>query len=179
MLKIKLNKEIFIFCVVLFIIVIEVFLLLPVAVKSTISINKKISAVKKDIIAIEKDWPLKSAYIQKISQLTQQISNLNTKYISPQQISSLLSFISSESKKFNIEIQQIKPANLQKKESLKLGAFSYIPIDIALNANFHDLKAFLEYLQNSNYFFEITKIDITSEPPLHKINLTICGLLKE
>ncbi|MCM8787770.1 MAG: type 4a pilus biogenesis protein PilO [Candidatus Omnitrophica bacterium] len=179
MFKIKVNKEIVIFYVLLFIIIVEIFFLLPIPIKSTININKKISDVKKNIIAIEKDWPLKDVYNEKISQLTEQISNLNTKYISVQQISSLLSFISSESKKFNVEIQQINPKNLQKKEVSKAGTFSYIPIDITLVANFHNLKAFLEYLQNSSYFFEITAIDITSEPPLHKINLTICGLVKE
>jgi len=38
---------------------------------------------------------------------------------------------------------------------------------------------FLRFLENSQYFFEVSELNINYTEGIEKINITICGLLKE
>jgi hypothetical protein len=177
--KLTVNKEIVVFITIVAIIAIELFVALPFTVGNIVGLNKKIRKVKKDIETIEHDWPRKDVYLKKQLDLTVEIKTMESKYVSAAQVSSLLSFISSESKNYDIEIQGHRPGKIQKYAKSNQGQFNYLPIETDARGGYHNLARFLEYLQKGQYFFEISDLTIVNEYPYNSIKMTICGLEKE
>jgi hypothetical protein len=177
--KLKIDREVISLGVFLVILILELFVVLPFSIKNIIILGKNITKIKNDLVTIAREWPSKSAYEKQNDQLKEEANNIRTKFILPQQESSLISFISSESKNFNVEIKNLKPLESQAYISNKLGKFSYLPIAISAQGQFHNLAAFLGYLQNSKFFFEVKELSILSNYPYHTVEMSICGIIKE
>lgn len=177
--KLKIDKYILIFAAALSVCALELFFLLPLEFKKISSTNKKIAKIKSDIETIEKDWPHKDDYLKYSAQIQTEIESVYDKFIVPQAESSLFSFISSESKKFGIEIKVLKPLGMEDYASTKSAKFKYLPISIKAQGQFHNLGKFLESLQSGKHFFEIKELKIKSDYPEHEIDMIICGLIKE
>ncbi|MFA5270986.1 MAG: hypothetical protein WC412_01435 [Candidatus Omnitrophota bacterium] len=142
-------------------------------------INKKINQLKQELVQVERDWPNRDAFYKQKEVFKQEIGGMHTKFILPQAESALYSFLSSESKNFNVQVKVLKPAPLQDYLTTKLGKFKYLPIIISARGSFHSLASFLDYIQNSKYFFDVTELRIASGAPYHSVDMVICGLVKE
>ncbi len=156
----------------------EIIILFSV-VFATSGTNKEINKLRGNLAQIEKEWPRRDNFSKQKENLKQEISEMHTKFILPQTESVLYSFISSESKGYNVQVKVLKPGAMQDYSTTKLGKFKYLPIIISAKASFHGLANFLDYLQNSKYFFDITELRITAGLPYNSIDMVICGLVKE
>lgn len=176
--KLKLDKNI-ILAIVLAVVLIGEVILLILGTGAVFNINKKISKIKQDLATIEKEWPNKDSYLNKSESLKKEIAALREKFILPQQESALFSYISSESKNFNVQIKVIKPQAMQDHAASKVGKFKYLPITISAISSFHGFAQFIDFIQTGKYFFDVTEMQILSNSPYHSIEMVICGLVKE
>ena len=176
--NLNLNKDYLPFLGIILILIVEIFILF-FAVKYLFNLNKKVLTIKKTIETTKSEKLLLDSYKSKIENLKKELELLNNKSIGYAEESNLLSFISSESKNFKFEINKITPLQRLKYTTTKDNKFSYIPINIEAVCSFHSLVDFLRFLENSKYFFEVSELNISYLEGVEKINITICGLLKE
>jgi len=177
--KLKLDRQVVIFSAVIVALALEFFILLPWSIGRIIQVNKRTRKTFQDIKVVKQEWPDKDAYLEKKGQLKKDIEAIRSKFITSQETSKLLSFISSASRDFKVEIESFSPLKVEEYTSNKYGQFKYIPIEIKAKSKFHNLALFLEYLYKSQYFFEIKDLKITSGYPYNPIEITICGLIVE
>jgi hypothetical protein len=177
--KLNLDKQTIALIILAGVLLLEVFLFLPLGIGKVGALNKEISLVQAKIKNIETDWPKKDKYVRQNDELKTNIQTLKMSFLLAQQEANALSFISSESEKFNIKIEVLKPSKLKDFASTKFGSFKYLPIVVRGSGKFHDAAKFFEYLQNSKYFFEITEIDIFPGAVGNSMEMIICGLIKE
>jgi len=176
--KLKVEKNVIIFAVIIGIVACELLVLLPLEVINIVAIQKKLSSIKHNLATIEQDWPKKDVYVRNQGEVKEAITSLHGKFVNPQEASNLFSFISSSGKNFNVEIRVLNPADLQEYASIPGGKIKYLPITMSLQSSFHNLARFLEYLQTSQYFFEVTELKIFSGFPANTIEMVLCGLVK-
>jgi len=179
MYKLKIDKYIVAFCIVAVVGLFELFFLLPLGIKKLSVLHKKIDKIREDITAVEKEWPHKDAYIKNIENIKAEIESVKNKIGVAGQESHLFSFISSASKNYGVEIKVLKPQELKNLTATKISVIKYLPIDIKLKGQFHGLAQFLDYLQNSEYFFDVREITIKGGYPYDDIEAVICALVKE
>ncbi len=176
--KIKLDKNTIIFCAVTIFLIGELLIALPGQFRRINDLSKKIAELAQQLDNIERDWPERDKYLNDKELLKKEIKEVQNKFVLPQQESKLLSFISTSSKDFEVTIGTFSPGSPRKYKSTKFGNFKYLPISISAQGKFHNLAMFLDFLQNSQYFFEITNLKITSGYPYHSVGMTICGLIQ-
>lgn len=176
--KIKVDKKIILISVLGLILLIEL-IVIPLEIGSIFNINKRITKTNRDLNIIQKEWPDKEDYLKRSKDLEQEIGQMRAKFILPQQETTLFSYISSESKNFNVQIKLLKPALPQDYASNKLGKFKYLPIIIEAKSSSYDLLNFFNFIQTGQYFFDVTEMRISSDSPYHSVTMVICGLLKE
>ncbi|MBP7087739.1 MAG: type 4a pilus biogenesis protein PilO [Candidatus Omnitrophica bacterium] len=176
--KLNLDREKLIFFVLIIFLALEIFVLFPWAIDKIVRLSKEAADLKTKLIAIEKDWPKKDSYLDQEAKLKEEVDKQKSSFISLQQESKLLSFISQNSKNFAVEIESIVPKELKDYLLDKSGKLKYLPIEIKMRSNFHNLALFLDYLQNSQYFFEVKELKITYAEGFNYANILICGLVE-
>ncbi len=170
--KIKLDKQSIVFITLAVFLVIEVFIILPWGIGKIVKSNKEIKSLKQQIKAAETEWPRLSDYSKKVETLQSTIKNYKQKAIKQGQESRLISFISENSRKYNIKIKAITPLDSIPAEN---DNFNYVPFQIEAEGEFHNLGNFFSFLQNSDYFFELKELTLAGFRPT-KINMLLCGL---
>ena len=176
--KIKLNKQFIIFLAVSVFFLLEVIVLLPMGIKKIFVLNKEKNDFTQKIKNIEIDWLSKGIYESKKNDLSKEIEEMRNKSILYKQSSTLISFISSTSKDFGVQIKTISPGQLKEYQE-NLENFKLLPIKIKSKSNFHDFVNFLDQLQSSKYFIEMKGLEITTEDEDIFIEMEICGLVEE
>lgn len=177
--NLNLDKRSLAFIILTVVLIVEVGLFLPLQVSKIRELNKEIATAKNNLANLDRDWPKRSQYLEENENLREEIKMINGKFFSPRQEASMLSFLSSESEGFAIKIEVLKPIDVKERASTKFGVFESLPVMVKATGRFHNLVRFLDYLQNSKYFFEVKKLDIFSGEPYHSIDMIICGLIKE
>ncbi|MFH1504155.1 MAG: hypothetical protein ABIH08_02030 [Candidatus Omnitrophota bacterium] len=175
----RFQKKTIIFFGVIIFVALEAFILLPERIKSVVVLNKKIIFSAEKVEAIKKEWPKREKYLEECRVLEVEIDKAKARIVSSQQESALLSFISTNSKDFGVEIQSLYPDKPQELASVNSPQLKYLPISIKAKSEFHGLVKFLEYLQNSSYFFEIKDLSVESGYPYNSIEALICAIIKE
>jgi Tfp pilus assembly protein PilO len=177
--KLKIDKYITVFCIVAVVGLLELFFLLPLEITKLSDLHKKIDKIRADINAFTKEWPRKDGYIKNIENIKAEIESIKNKISVSGEESHLFSFISSASKNYAVEIKVLKPQELKPLAATKSGEVKYLPINIRLRSQFHSLAQFLDYLQNSEHFFDVREITIKGGYPYDEIEAVICTLIKE
>ena len=177
--KLNLDKPAVVFFVLVFFLALEIIILFPWAISKISDLGKNITRVKISLTAIKKDWPNKDDYLKKEEKLKDAVSRQHASFIPVQQESKLLSFISKSSKNFEVEVESIIPGEPEDYSLDKKGKLKYLPINIKMKSNFHNLAVFLDYLQNSQYFFEVKEVKILAGDKYNSINMLICGLIEQ
>jgi len=177
--KLNFDKKSIVFFSIAAFIVIEVAVFIPWGIKRIISSNREIKFVATRLKNIERDWPNKDRYVQQKEQLSKSLGELRSKFVSTQDESKLLSFISTSSKEFGVEIKSLLPSKVQDYTSTEFGKFKYLPIVIKAESKFHNLVLFLEYLGNSKYFFEVKKVNISGTRKKNTVEMIVCAAIQE
>jgi len=177
--KLKLDKYIIVFFALIVFLLIEVFIFIPFGIKKMSSISQKTARLVKDLNQIEREWPNKDDYIKRIDELKTEVEEKRNRFALHHEESKLISFISSKSKNFDIEILSLSPGDLQDYTTTDFGEFKYLPLSIKAKGKYHNLALFLEHLQSSQYFFEVKDLDISSSKPVNKIDIIICAIVRQ
>jgi len=177
--KINFDKTTIIFSLLVLFLALELFLFLPASIKRIKSAGQQISVIGSKLRAVETEWPKKTTYLEKVEQHKQNIKSLRDKFVEPQQESKVLSFISSGTKDFDVEIIGITPGKLEIHEDSQVEGISYLPINVTATSGFHNFLAFLNYLQDGKYFFQVEKLNMLSQYPRNSVDLTISALVKK
>ena len=175
--KLNFDKHTAIFLVLAIFLIIEIFVVSPSAINKIVELNKKISNAAGNLETAKKEW-VNNTSIEKKRLLEKEIERINLKFISSQEESKLLSFMSRSSKNFEVQIEALSPGKVKDFISTKFNELQPLPINLEVKSSFHDLALFLEYLQNSQYFFEVKELDISYEHPYNLAEALICGMIK-
>lgn len=175
--KINIDKQTAVFLILAVVLFTELFIVFPWEIKKISDLTKRTTEAARRVISIENEWPRKDRYLKEKRELKEEIKRVEEKFISRQQESKILSFISVSSKDFKVKIQSLTPGELQEYTSTKFGEFKYLPVAIKADSKFHDLVSFLNHLNDSRYFFEVKKLDILSKSPYNSIEMIICGAI--
>ncbi|MFH1876521.1 MAG: hypothetical protein ABH865_06495 [Candidatus Omnitrophota bacterium] len=157
----------------------ELLIFLPLELGVLVKLNAKIVTMKKDLAMIKQEWPRRETFLTQNETLGEENKQLIAKYISADQESSLLSFISALGKEKNVEIKSLRPGKLQAYVKGKLGTFSYFPVDVEGQSGFHNLALLLQEAQRSRYFFDVLELSVTSGERTNDVQMVLCGLEKE
>jgi hypothetical protein len=177
--KLNIDKNIITISILALILLCAILIFIPLQLRILTNVNKKINALRTNLLTARKEWPVKDRYFLQSEKLKSELKDLRQKFIIPQEESALFSYISSESKNFDINIRVLKPQPLQDYLSTKLGKFKFVPITINAQGKFHNLARFFDYIQRGKFFFDVTELKISSGSLSHSIEITICGLMKE
>ena len=175
--KINIDKQTIVFFILAAILFLELLIAFPWEIKKISDLTKRTAEVAQRVTSIEHEWPRKDKYLKDKSKLVDEIKRIKEKFILRQQESKILSFISVSSKDFKVKIQSLTPGEVQEYTSTKFGEFKYLPVAIKADSKFHDLVLFLNYLNNSQYFFEVKELDILSRSPYNSIEMIISGAI--
>lgn len=173
--KINIDKPTFSFIIIAIVLLIELFIIFPWEISKMGGLTKKQGKLIEKINSIENEWPKKDKYLDSKEKLKEEIGKIRGKFITPNQESKILSFISSSSKKFGIEINSLIPEALSPYITGDVGNFKYLPIKVKAKGNFHNLAMFIDYLNSSQYFFEVKKLSMKSSLSDNIIEMVICG----
>ena len=173
--KINIDKQTVVFFILAAILSIELFVAFPWEIKKISNLTKSTTKIAQRVTSIKNEWPRKDKYLKAKRELKEDIKRIQKKFISKQQESRMLSFISVSSKDFRVKIQSLTPGELEEYTSTKFGEFKYLPVAVKADSKFHDLVLFLNHLNDSQYFFEVKKLDILSRSPYNSIEMIICG----
>ena len=163
--KINIDKQTVVFFIIAIVLFLELFIAFPWEIKKISDLSKRTIKIAQQVTSIENDWPRKDQYLNNKSELEKEIEAIQEKFILRQQESKILSFVSTSGKDFKVKIQSFTPGELEEYTSTKFGEFNYLPITIKADSKFHDLVLFLNHLNDSQYFFEVKKLDILSRQP--------------
>lgn len=163
--KINLDRQTVIFITLATILAGELFILFPWELRKINTFTERIAKIAERINYVENEWPQKKRYLENQKRLKAEIKKTREEFIITNQESKLLSFISASSKDFEIEIQSLSPQELQTYVSTKFGKFKYLPIKVKADGKFNNLGMFLNFLNNSQYFFEVKELTILSGSP--------------
>ena len=173
--KINIDKQTIAFFILAVVLSLELFVAFPWELKKISDLTKRTAKVAQRVTSIENEWPRKDRYLKDKRQLEEEIKRVKEKFILRQQESKILSFISVSSKDFKVKIQSLTPGELGEYTSTRFGEFKYLPVAIKADSKFHDLVLFLNHLNDSQYFFEVKKLDILSRSPYNSIEMIISG----
>ena len=175
--KINIDKRTIVFFILAVILFAELFVAFPWEIKKISDLMKQTNKIAQRVASIEHDWPRKSKYLEAKVELKAEVKRVQEKFISRDQESKILSFISASSKDFKVKIQSLTPGELEEYTSTKFGEFKYLPVAVKADSGFHDLVLFLNYLNDSQYFFEVKKLDILSRSSYNSIEMIICAAI--
>ncbi|MFH1519461.1 MAG: hypothetical protein ABIE75_02695 [Candidatus Omnitrophota bacterium] len=175
--QINLDRQTVIFIVLAAILAGELFILFPWELRKINKFTERIGKIAEQINSVENEWPQKDRYLENQKRVKEEIKKTREEFIITNQESKPLSFISAHSKDFEIEIQSLSPQELQTYVSTKFGKFKYLPIKVKAEGKFNNLVMFLNYLHNSQYFFEVKELTILSGSPFNPIEMVICGAI--
>lgn len=175
--KISIDKQTIIFFVLAVFLLMEIFVLVPWSFKRIAVLSKTAASLSRKLKSVKADWPNKDKYIDNQEKLKEQIKKVHSRFIPSQEESKLLSFISANSKDFNVSIKSLLPGGREEYVSTHFGEFKYLPVAVEARGGFHNLARFLDYLKRSQYFFEIKKMSISSQQPYNLIEMDICGVV--
>ena len=175
--KINIDKRTIVFFILAVILFAELFVAFPWGVKTISDLMKKTNKIAQRVASIEHDWPRKDKYLEAKEELKEEVKRVQEKFISKHQESKILSFISVSGKDFKVKIQSLTPGELEEYASTKFGEFKYLPVAIKADGKFQDLVLFLNHLNDSQYFFEVKKLDILSRFPYNSIEMIICAAI--
>ena len=175
--KINIDRRTIVFLILAVILFAELFVAFPWGIKKISDLMKQTNKIAQRVASIEHDWPRKDKYLEAKEELKEEVKRIQGKFILRHQESKILSFISASSKDFKVKIQSLTPGELEEYTSTKFGEFKYLPVAIKADSKFHDLVLFLNYLNDSQYFFEVKKLDILSRSPYNSIEMIICAAI--
>lgn len=179
MLKLNLDKKTLFLLVFTGVLILELFFFMPWTIVRLAAVNKGVRQLKSKAAMVESEWHNKDSYLERNSQLRKDVEKLKIKIFPFSQQASVLSFISSESEKFNVIINSLQPLAIQEYASTDFGDFKYLPVAMSVKANFHNLKNFIEYLQSYEAFFAVRRLNISSGEPDTLADVEIGVLVKE
>lgn len=177
--KIDIDKHTVVFFILAVILFGEILVIFPWQIKIISDLTKKTTKISRQVNSIEREWPRKDKYLESKELLKKELKEARNRFLSPDQGSKALSFISANSKNFEVEIQSLSSGKLQDYTSTEAGEFKYLPIAIKAKSKFHNLAMFLNYLNNSQYSFEVKELNIVSGDSHNLIKMTICGIIRE
>lgn len=177
--KIKLDKKIIIYSSFYLLALIEVGLILPIQTKKFFQLNSQTAQLRKKISSYKQDINTEDRFVNDREQAKLTIGDLETQFVTSQDVSSITSYISTKAKENAVEILEIMPSQPQHYKTIPQGKFSYLPIKIEAKASFHDLAVFLNILSSGSWFLETKELIMKEDKPSCKVNFVVVVLLRE
>ncbi len=177
--KVKVNKQLLISSLLVAAVIFEFFILIPWGVKRIIDFNRKTASLKHQIKTTQSEWPRLNQYLEEKERIDQQIQSRQSRFVLSQEASKSLSFISAASKQFGVETKSFLPGELQVHPSPENQNMFFLPIRIKAKGKFHNLARLLNYLQNSQYFFDVKELEITSQASYNLIEMILWAIVEK
>jgi Tfp pilus assembly protein PilO len=179
--EIKQDKQKLIAVLVAFgiIFILDCMFIIKSQLKQTGQLGAKISRLKKDIAAVNKDMALVKPALS-----GQNVSMGNDfKMYAEEDIPLLMEAISLRAKENNIKVMQINPVKESKpKDKLAPGEMLGLRVKLNLNARYHKLGAFVNALEKSDHpvFIEEIRMSRAGDDPMRlDANLTLRTYVKK
>ncbi|MGE5197401.1 MAG: type 4a pilus biogenesis protein PilO [Deltaproteobacteria bacterium] len=142
--------------------------------KSIGASGKKVTKLKKDIMAFKKD----TSSLDKLKNTQAQLSSAVKRLILENQKYELVQYVYDTAGKFNVKITQLKPSNDAKTKEEVINKIKLMPIllNLDLSCDYHQLGRFVNALEEGKYFVSVQDMKILRNPEdqfHHKIVLVL------
>ncbi len=156
----------------------------PFQVNNLLSINPKITVLRKDLKQARIDIKRIAQYRRQVRELRQRMKKIGNRILQTEEIPVILEEISLLARKNDVRINQIMPMKDSMEEVLdnKEGTYYSLPILISAKAGYHNLGRFINQLEQDKIFMSITGLDIAGNvdnPRLHTICITIKAFIMD
>lgn len=173
------NKKLILFIGLVLLVLIDLFVILPSQLSQSRNIYKDVVRIREELSMLDKDLKNKQKLVDEKEAVEIKLRNLQTKFLSKDDSTLIMSQINRISKKLNIDIKNIKPQGLREISREKDTIFSYLPFNVILDTTYHRFGQFLNKLEELDYFLIVKELKIKGEFPKTQINVVICGIVKE
>jgi len=164
--------------ILLFIFLLDYFLIMQPQLKTMMALNPKITILAKDFKRVKGDIPRYNQYQEEVLKLREKKMVSGTKILLKEEISMILENISRIANRVGVRINQIMP--IKDSQQLALtnedGNYYTLPILVDAKGGYHDIGRFFNQVENDPIFMSITDFDITantSDPTHHSTRITI------
>lgn len=142
------------------------------------SLGKKLAKLKTDLGSLNKDLLAMQEIQQKQAQGGAEASLHARRFISEEEVVSLLQDISDIARNNNVQVTQMKPYNEPsvKQDKTPVSKFTPVLIALELSCDYHDLGRFINDLENGQIFVCLQELKLSSqqkEPARQKANLVL------
>lgn len=156
--------------ILLFIFLIDYFLIMNPQLKTLRTLNPKIRLLAEDLKTAKDDITRMEQYQSSVATFRAQVELLNSSLISKEGIPLVLENISRTANKFGVKIDQLKP--LKEEQGLVLenkeGKFSALPILVNAQGSYHNMGRFINQIEENNAFLSIVDLKFTAGPEQQK-----------
>ena len=180
--KIELNNKKALLAVItaLVIVYLDCSFVIKLQIQNLNRVTPGIQKLKEDINALSAQLAKMRGEKTKLVQAKEQAFSKSKKFITEEEVPSLLEEISETAKENDIELIQMKPsrekaAGVSPKDAAAL-KFTPFSISMSLSCGYHQLGRFLNSLENKNIFIAVQDMDISSRQKdyfKHKVELTL------
>lgn len=144
----------------------DVSFVLNAQLKAIARLSPRITKIKNDIDAFDKDMRAVNEFKQKGagSQALKQEARLSRKVIREEEMPALLQDITGMANKVNLKILQIRPFKDMKAKEETVGGLRLVPVMISLElrCGYHALGNFINAIENSTKFMLVESVKINS-----------------
>lgn len=160
------HKNLAIGLILVFILLIDLFLLLGPQASILVKINHKAGALNRDLKLAKKDIAAQKDFENKLVLLNQKIKEFGATVTPEEELPMVLESISRTANQTFVKITQLKPLKEEKVAVLKSenGTYYKIPILIDTQCGYHSLGKFLNELESGPVLMKIVGLEITSNP---------------
>jgi len=154
------TKERLIFIGLLFVLILEIFVLVPYGVGRVFALTKKNNESRKKISAVKAEWPRKDSYLEKKNKLSESIEKEKTSLSVCGSLEDLISYVSACANKSKVRIETIAPIGDE-------------GLAIEFSGGYHHFGNFFDMLQNEKYLVKVKKIMIIAEDNVNVLSAEV------
>ena len=164
--------------ILVFIFLMDYFLVLQPQLSTLRSINPKITLLEGDLNNARDNVKKTNQYEADLVKLREQLKAIERQVISKEEVPMVLEKISRMANKFSVKIDQIMPLKGSEEIALKNkeNRYLYLPILVQARSGYHNFGRFLNALETDAIFLNVTDFSFTADgndPERHVAKLTI------
>jgi len=134
--------------------------------------------LRTDIASAERESALRDPLLREKSQIEEELSVMQTRFLRKDDVSYLLAQVNQASKREKIELQSTR---LLKQETVGGGSgitFYYLPVAVSMRTDYHRLGRFLNELERQAVPIRIKEMTLSGETPQIQIEAELIGVAR-
>lgn len=159
-------------------VILDLLFFLPFQIYKIRGASKNLAKLRKELQELDKDSLHKDSFVKEKAELSRRNREVQSKFISREDASLMISEINRVGKIMRISILDITPGKMEEAGKKGKKVFYYLPVFLHFRSGFHKLGRFINALENLDFYLVVKEISIKGEFPDTQIRMTLCGVVK-